>query len=515
MTTALSGPGVASVHGAVMTGIHAEIIQVPATISPGAPGFAIVGVPGDGTREMRDRVRAAVLNSGLAWPSGDITVSLGSPSLFRRGCGLDLPIAVAVLAAAGTLPAGAATGRVFAAGLGLDGRLRPVSGIVPVLTAAAAGGEHVTAVIAPQNTPEAALLPGTTIVPGQSLGQVAAWLRGEPLARAPFRPALPGGAPRPARHEYPGLAGLGVSPVLRQVLEVSAAGGHHLCLTGPRGADVPALAAGLVTLLPDPTEQEAAEVTAIYSAAGLLGPGRARITRPPLRVPHHRAAIAAVTGGGTGLQPGEAALAHGGVLCLDDAPGFERAVLRTLAQPLRDGEIVIARGGAVARFPARFILVTGMRPCPCGADGGCTCTPLQSRRYRDRVTGPLGAWIPLRAVVDRPGLTHVPGGQPGQDTDARSAARVAEARDRMGHRLSGTPWRRNGDLPRHELRCSYPPADDGLALIGHAADLGLIGNLGAGQVTAVAWTLTDLAGRSRPGAAECAQALAFWTGAAR
>ena len=379
--------------------------------------------------------------------------------------------------------------------------------------AVAAGGGHVTAVIATQNTPEAATLPGTTIVPGESLGQVAAWLRGEPLARAPFRPAPPGGAPEPVQHSYPGLIGLGVSPVVRQV--VSGAGGHHLCLTGPRGADVPALAAGLVTLLPDLIEKEAAQVTATYSAAGLLGPGRARIRRPPLRVPDHWATIAAVTGGGAGLQPGEAALAHGGVLCLDDAPEFERAVLRTLAQPLRKGEIIIAHGGAVARFPARFILVTGMRPCPCGASNGCACTPLQTQRYRDRVTGTLGAWIPLRAAIDRPGLTHLPGGQPDQDIDALSTARVAEARKRMGHRLSETPWRRNGDIPRHQLARTHPPAGDGQAVIDHAIDLGLIGNLGARHITAVAWTLTDLAGRSRPGAAECAEALAFWTGAAR
>ena len=515
MTTSLPGPGVATVHGAVLTGIHVEIIEVRATVTVGAPGFAIIGVPGDGTREMRDRVRAAVLNSGLAWPSGIVTVSLGSASLFHCGCGLDLPIAVAILAAGGTVPAGPATGRVFAAELGLDGGLRPVRGIVPVVAAATAHSERLTAVIAEQNWADAAALPGVTIVHGESLREVAAWLRGEHLAREPFRPAPPGGTPEPVRHEYPGLAGLGVSTVVRQLLEVSAAGGHHLCLTGPRGADVPALAAGLVTLLPDLTEQEAAEVAAIYSAAGLLGPGRARIRRPPLRVPDHRATIAAVTGGGAGLQPGEAALAHGGVLCLDDAPAFERAVLRTLAQPLRDGEIVIARGGSIARFPARFILVAGMRPCPCGAGSGCTCTPLQTRRYRDRVTGTLGAWIPLRAAVDRPGLAHLPGGQPGQDTDALSAARVAEARDRMGHRLSGTPWRRNGDVPRHELARTHPPAGDGQAVIDHAIDLGLIGNLAARHITAVAWTLTDLADRSRPGAAECAQALAFWTGAAR
>lgn len=514
MTTSFPGPGVARVHGAVLTGVHAEIIDAQATVAVGAPGFAIIGVPADRTREMRDRVRAAILNSGLAWPSGGITVSLGSPSLFRRGCGLDLPIAVAILTAAGTVPADPATGRLFAAELGLDGRLRPVRGIVPVLMAVAAGGGHVTAVTATQNTPEAVTLPGTTIVPGESLGQVAAWLRGEPLACESFRPAPPGRVSEPVQHSYPGLAGLGVSPVMRQLLEVSSAGGHHLCLTGPREADVPALAAGLVTLLPDLTEQEAAEVAAIHSAAGLLGPGRARIRRPPLRVPDHRATIAAVTGGGTGLQPGEAALAHGGVLCLDDAPEFERAVLRTLAQPLRDGEIVIARGGAIARFPARFILVTGMRPCPCGASSGCTCTPLQTRRYRDRVTGPLGAWLPLRAAIDRPGLTNVPGGQADPDVDALSTARVVEARDRMGHRLSGTPWRRNGDIPRHELARTHPPADDGQAVIDHAIDLGLIGDLGARHITAVAWTLTDLSGRSRPGAAECAQALAFWTGAA-
>jgi magnesium chelatase family protein len=515
MTISRPGPGVACVHGAVLAGIHAQIIQVQATITAGPPSIAITGVPGGGGREMRDRVRAAVLNSGLAWPSGGITVNVGPASSFHRGCGLDLAIAVAILAAAGTVPAGPVTGRVFAADLGLDGQLRPVRGIVPVLMAAAIRGGHVTAVIAPENTPEAAILPGTGIVPVQSLGQVAAWLRGEPLARRPVRPALPSSAPEPVPHEHPGPAGLGVSPVLRQVLEASAAGGHHLCLTGPPGADVPALAASLVTLLPDLTGPEAAEVAAIYSAAGLLGSACTPITRPPLRVPHHTVTIAAVTGGGAGLQPGEAALAHGGVLCLNDAPEFERAVLRTLTQPLSNGEILIARGGAIARFPARFILVTGMRPCPCGAGSGCTCTPPQTRRYRSRVTGTLGAWMPLRVAVDPADLAPLADAPSGGEADALSAAQVAQARDRMNHRLAGTSWRRNGDIPHHELQRTYPPAGDGLALIDHAVERGVIGNLGAGHITAVAWTLADLAGRSRPGADECAQALAFWTGAAR
>ena len=184
--------------------------------------------------------------------------------------------------------------------------------------------------------------------------------------------------------------------MLRLALEISAAGGHHLCLTGPGGIGVPALADGLAALLPDLTGQEATEAAVIHSAAGLLGAGCSRIVRPPLRVPHHTCTLAAMTASGTDLRPGEAALAHGGVLCLPDAPEFERGVLQSLWQPLADGEMVIARGGCIARFPARFILVAGMRPCPCGGGSGCACTPLQARRYRERVTGTLGAWLPLR-----------------------------------------------------------------------------------------------------------------------
>jgi magnesium chelatase family protein len=250
----------------------------------------------------------------------------------------------------------------------------------------------VTAVIAPGNWPEAAELPGITIATGESLRQVAAWLCGERLSPETHVPVPGGSPPGLITHGDLGLAGLGVPAVLRQVLEVSAAGRHHLCLTGPREADIPALAAGTTALLPDLTGQEAAEVTTLHSAAGLLGSERARITRPPLRVPRHTATMAEMIGGGIGIRPGEAALAHGGVLCLDDGPAFERTVLQALRQPLRDGEILLARGGSIARFPARFILLAGLRPGPCGDSAGCTCTPLQTRRYRDRVTSMLVRW---------------------------------------------------------------------------------------------------------------------------
>jgi magnesium chelatase family protein len=225
--------------------------------------------------------------------------------------------------------------------------------------------------------------------------------------------------------------------------------------------------------------------------------------------------MAAMAGSGSNLRPGEAALAHRGVLCLHDAPQFERRVIDALRQPLRDGEIAVARSGAIARFPARFILVAGMQPCPCGAPTDCRCTPLQGRRYRQRLTGTLGGWIPLRLTVDRPAVAEIISGPPGQDADAVSAARVAEARDRMRRRLAGTPWRVNGDIPGAELRRSYPAAPGGAAVLGHAADLGLVSVPAAGRVTAVAWTLADLAGKPRPGGDECAQALTFWTGAAQ
>jgi magnesium chelatase family protein len=211
----------------------------------------------------------------------------------------------------------------------------------------------------------------------------------------------------------------------------------------------------------------------------------------------------AMAGGGSNLRPGEVALAHHGVLCLPDAPEFERRVLDALRQPLQDGEIIIARGGALARFPARFILLAAMQPCPCGDPAGCSCTPARARRYQERLTGTLGTWIPLHLTVDPPTFT----GTTSENTDTASAARVAGARDRMRHRLAGTPWRVNGDSPHAELRCSWPPDAAGLAVIEHAVDLGVVSGLAAGRVTGVAWTLADLAGKPRPGAGECAREL--------
>jgi magnesium chelatase family protein len=503
------GPDIGRTRGAAIIGIDGHLVEAAAAISNGMAAFDILGLPDTGIRETRDRVRAAVLNSGQRWPARAITVSLLPASLPKRGTGLDLAIAVAVLTAAGAVPADAADRCVFVAELGLDGSLRPVRGVLPAVLAAAAAG-CTAAVVAADNAAEAATVPGVAVIGYRSLREVLAWLRREPLPSLPDYPAAGAASAAPPMIS---LASLGVAPLVRRALEASAAGGHHLYLTGPRGAALPALAAGLAGLLPPLDPGEVMQVSAVHSVAGLLESGHARISWPPYRAPHHTASRAAILGGGGGIiRPGEAALAHRGVLFLDKAPEFARDVLQALRQPLCDGEVIVARGGMTARFPARFILVAAMAPCPCGAGPGCSCSVLQARRYRARLAGELGSHI---GIWLHPGTAELGIGEPAGDADAMSAARVAAARQRACRRLQGTPWRVNADIPGAQLRRSYQAAAEALAPISRAVDLGEISTRAAHQVLRVAWTLADLAGKARPDAEECGQALAFQLGVAR
>ena len=513
ISSSLPVPGTGHAHGAAVIGVDGHLVQVSARISNGPTNVSISGLPETSTSETRDRIRAAILNSALPWPGRGIAVSLMPASLPKRGSSFDLAIAVAVLTAAGTVPA-AGDGCVFIAGLGLDGSLRPVPGVLPGLLAAAAAG-CIRAVVAAQNAAEAGTVPGLAVVPCHLLQEVLAWLRGQPF---PPLPADDSVAPSPDVPPVPGLAGLGVPPLTRLALEVAAAGCHHLCVIGPPGAAIPALAAGLTGLLPPLDPGEVIEVTAIHSVAGLLASRRPLITCPPLRSPHHTVTPAALAGGGAGIiRPGEAALAHRGVLFLQDAPEFAAGALRVLRQPLQHGEVTVARGGSTVVFPARFILVAGMAPCPCGARPGCECTPLQARRYRARFTGVLGSYIAIWLHAAQPGKAG-PGsaeaGGPG-DADVVLAARVAAARQRARRRLDGTPWRASADIPGAQLRRCYQPTAEALAPISRAVDLGEISPLAAHQVIGVAWTLADLAGEARPGAQECGLALAFGLGVAR
>jgi len=494
-------PDAGHAQGAAVTGTAGYPVNVSARISNGLDAFTIAGIPETAAAAARDRIRAAVISSGLAWPSRAITVSLEPAGLPQHGCGLDLPVAVAVLTASGIIPAGATAPCVLIAELGLDGGLRPVRGVLPAVAAAARAGCTV-AVVAPANAAEAAMVPGVAVVPGPSLRAVLTWLRASSLPAQPAAPAAAMAARCAGR--------LTAAPALRQALQASAAGGHHLCLTGPDTAAIPELAAGLAMLLPALDPGEAMQVSEIHSVAGLLGSADSLITRPPWRSPHHTATLPAILGGGSGVtRPGEAPLAHHGVLFLDNAPEFARDILAALRQPLGSGHVVVARAGVTTQFPARFTLIAGMAPCPCGARPGCACSQLQARRYRARLASELGSYLSLWLTVRPTG--PAPRRRPEPDL---WAAHVADARDRARHRLRDTPWRLNGQVPGAQLARCWHPGTDASAAISRAAHAGQVSRRAAGQVISVAWTLADLAGKARPGAEECALALAFQLGTA-
>lgn len=316
--------GTWSACGAAVIGAEGHMVQADANVSDDAAPFSLTGLPETSVRETRDRVRAAVLNSGLPWPDRGVTVTLQPPGLPKHGTGLDLAIAVAVLTGTGAV-AKVPEGCLFYGELGLDGTLRPLRGVIPAVLAAVRAG-RTQGVVPDQNAAEAAMLPGVTVIPCPSLRAVVSWLRGDPL---PVQPGIdPAAASPPDICPEISLARLTVPPPMRLAFEASAAGGHHLCLTGPSGAQLPALAASVAALMPPLQREETLETAATHSAAGLLGPRHALITRPRFRAPHHTTTPAGMAGGGSGvMRPGEAALAHRGVLFLDDAPKFTRSVL--------------------------------------------------------------------------------------------------------------------------------------------------------------------------------------------
>jgi magnesium chelatase family protein len=491
-------PDAGQARGAAVTGTTGHAVGVHARISNGPASFAIAGVRDSAAEPMRDRVRAAVLNSGLPWPGRAVTVGVHPPGL--PCAGLDLAVAVAILTAAGTIPPDPARSCVLAADLGLDGRLRLVRGVLPAVTAAAAGGA-VVAVTAPGDAAEAALVPGLAVVPCPDLRAVVTWLGG---GFQPGRPPPAELSPADAR----AAARLAASPAARLAAQAAAAGGHHLGLTGPRGHAPRELAAGVRLLMPGLDEDQAGEVSAIYSAAGLLDAGSGLITRPPLRNPHHTASLAAMTGGGSGItRPGEAALAHCGVLLLDQAPELARDVLAALRPVLADGQAEVRRHGLITRFPARFTLIAAISPCPCGGQPGCPCTPLEARRYQARAGTEIGSHLTIRLRTAPDETTPA---RPAEPADLEIwAAQVADARDRARRRLAATPWRLNAEIPGPEIARSWRPAAGAFADVARAADLGQISTRSAIGIARLAWTMADLAGKPRPGTTECRQALAF------
>lgn len=504
--------GLACAWSVALVGLQGRIVEVEADVGAGLPRTVLVGLPDTSLYEARDRCKAAVGNSGQSWPQSLLTINLSPATLPKTGSHYDLAIVAAILAAGKVLRPEGLLNTVLLGELGLDGRVRPVRGILPATLAAAQAG-FTRAIVPYRQAGEAHLVEGIEVFGVASLGQLVALLNDEPV---PFvEPIDVAGEVLQDSTRQLDLADVLGQPDAKFALEVAAAGRHHIFFHGPPGVGKTMLAERLPGLLPDLEVHEALEVSAVHSLAGFnLSDGL--LTRPPYADPHHSASVASIVGGGSRVaKPGAISCAHRGVLFLDEAPEFSARVLDALRTPLESGVITLGRSEVQARYPARFQLVLAANPCPCGqaATPGarCTCPPMTIRRYADKISGPVRdridiqqAFRPTRKALLRSALQHV-------ESTATVAGRVLEARARAARRLLESGWQTNGEVSGPFLR-THLPLPEGLGIVEDAMSRGQLSPRGVDKVLRVAWTLADLAERDRPGRDQVAVALAMRRG---
>jgi magnesium chelatase family protein len=495
------------IASAALVGLDAHPVEVEVDIALGLPAFSIVGLPDAAVKESRERVQAALKNSGLRLPVKRITVNLAPADMRKEGSAFDLPSAVGILVADGAVRPDGAHGYMIVGELALDGRVKPVRGALSL--AIAAGRMGLKGIILPaENAREAAVARAVPVYPVNALPELVALLNGEggpePIAPDTVATAL---GPAISDGDFADVAGQSVA---KRALQVAAAGGHNVLMSGPPGSGKSMLARRLAGILPPPSLDEAVEVTRIHSVAGILPPGTGLLPSRPYRSPHHTISDVGLIGGGAIPRPGEVSLAHNGVLFMDELPEFRRTVLEVLRQPLEDGTVTISRAAAAVSYPARFLLVAAMNPCPCGYLGdpahACRCSPREVARYRARISGPLLDRIDIHVEVPAVPADELMG-RGGETTSAELAEAVAKARERQAARLGADRpnVRMTGDEIARDCRLDRRGED----LIKRAVTgLGLSARA-YHRTLKVARTIADLEGAAEVGTAHLAEAIQY------